>query len=166
MVSQYLRLPRKSKSLHACDFLKKRLLHRSFLVKFEKFLRTLILKEIWEGLLLCIDYFIIHWFLQFTISFSSIWISIITFQIPSLEPKKHKKVSVVFNEGLQRICYNELEDLMKIAKIFICLCKNQICWEPKRLTLEQLNSNNPGKLRLQCFLWIFKEYVLANWETI
>ena len=71
-----------------------------------------------------------------------------------------------FDEGLQGICYNELEDLVKIAKIFICFCKNQICWESKRLTLERLNNNNSGKLRLECFLWIRKEYALANWATI
>ena len=46
------------------------------------------------------------------------------FKIPTLEAKKHKKVSVVFDEGLQRICYNELEDLGEIGKIFICFYKN------------------------------------------
>ena len=30
------------------------------------------------------------------------------FKIPTLEPKKHKKIGVVFDEGLQRISYNEL----------------------------------------------------------
>ena len=40
--------------------LKKRLLHRCFPVKFEKFLRTPVLKNICERLLLCIDYFIIY----------------------------------------------------------------------------------------------------------
>ena len=59
----------------------------------------------------------------------SIWISIIIFKIPTLEPKKHKKISVVFDEGLQIICYNQLEDLVEIGKIFICFCKNQICWD-------------------------------------
>ena len=48
------------------------------------------------------------------------------FKIPTLEPKKHKKISVVFDEGLHRICYNQLEDLVEIGKIFICFCKNQI----------------------------------------
>ena len=99
-------------------------------------------------------------------SLSSIWISIIMFKIPTLEQKKHKKISVVFDEGLQRICYNELEDLVEIAKIFICFCKNQICWEQERLTLERLSNNKLGKLRLECCLWIRKEYVLPNWETI
>ena len=99
-------------------------------------------------------------------SLFSIWISIIMFKIPTLEPNKHKRISVVFDEGLQRIFYNELEDLVEIAKIFICFCKNQICWEPEWLTLERLNNNNPGKLRLECFFWIRKEYGLANWETI
>ena len=88
------------------------------------------------------------------------------FKIPTLEPKKHKKISVVFDEELQRICSNELEDLVEIARIFICFCKNQICLDPQRLTLERLNNNNPGKLRLEYFFWIRKEYVLANWETI
>ena len=49
------------------------------------------------------------------------------FKIPTLEPKKHKKISVVFDEGLHRIFYNQLEDLVEIGKIFICFCKNQIC---------------------------------------
>ena len=34
------------------------------------------------------------------------------FKIQTLEPKKHKKMSVVFDQGLQRICYNQLEDLI------------------------------------------------------
>ena len=46
------------------------------------------------------------------------------FKIPTLEPKKHKKVSVVFDEGLQRICYNELEHLVEIGNVFICFYKN------------------------------------------
>ena len=29
------------------------------------------------------------------------------FKIPTLELKEHKKISVVFDEGLQRICYGE-----------------------------------------------------------
>ena len=53
-------------SLQVCNVIKKRLLHRCFPVKFEKFLRTPILKNICEQLLLCIDYFIMYWFLQFT----------------------------------------------------------------------------------------------------
>ena len=61
----------------------------------------------------------------------------IMFKIPTLEPKKHEKVNVVFDEGLQRICYNELEDLVEIAKIFICFCKNEICWEQEQVTLER-----------------------------
>ena len=40
------------------------------------------------------------------------------------------------NEGLQRIYYNELEDLVEIVKIFICFCKNEIYWEQEPLTLE------------------------------
>ena len=60
-------------------------------------------------------------------------------KIWTLEPKKHKKkISVVFDEGFQRICYNELDDLVEIGKIFICFCKNQSCWEPEWLTLEQI----------------------------
>ena len=43
----------------ACNFIKKRLIHRCFLVKLAKFLRTPILKNICERLLLYIDYFII-----------------------------------------------------------------------------------------------------------
>ena len=46
-------------------------------------------------------------------------------KIPTLGPKKHKKISVVFDEGLQRICHNELEGLVEIAKIFICLGKTK-----------------------------------------
>ena len=34
------------------------------------------------------------------------------FKIQTLEPKKHKKMSVAFDEGFQRICYNQLEDLI------------------------------------------------------
>ena len=45
-------------NFQACSFIKKRLLHRCFLVKFAKFLRTAILKNSCERLLLCIDYFI------------------------------------------------------------------------------------------------------------
>ena len=46
------------------------------------------------------------------------------FKIPTLELKKHKRISVVFDEVLQRICYNELEDLVEIDKNFICFYKN------------------------------------------
>ena len=53
-------------SLQACNVIKKKLLHRCFPLKFEKFLRKSILKNIFERLLLCTDYFIICWFLQFT----------------------------------------------------------------------------------------------------
>ena len=58
------------------------------------------------------------------------------FKIPTLEPKTHKKISFVFDEGLQRKYYNELENLVEIGEIFLCFCENQICWEPERLTLE------------------------------
>ena len=34
-------------------------------------------------------------------------ISIIMFKIPTLEPKKHKKISVVFDEELQILVYSE-----------------------------------------------------------
>ena len=51
----------------------------------------------------------------------------IIFKIPTLDPKKDKKISVVFDEGLQRISYNELEDIVEIGRIFICIYKNQIC---------------------------------------
>ena len=34
-----------------------------------------------------------------------VWISIIVFQILTLDPKKHKKISVVFDEGLQILVY-------------------------------------------------------------
>ena len=40
------------------QLIKNRVLHGCFLVKFAKFLRTSILKNICERLLLCIDYFI------------------------------------------------------------------------------------------------------------
>ena len=45
-------------SLQACNVIKKDLLHRCFPVKFEKFLKTHILKNICERPLLCTDYFI------------------------------------------------------------------------------------------------------------
>ena len=53
-------------NIAASNFVKKTLLHRCFPVKFDKFSKTPILKNICERLLLCIDYFIIYWFLQFT----------------------------------------------------------------------------------------------------
>ena len=53
--------------------------------------------------------------------------NLIMFKISTLESKKHKKISVVFDEGLQRISYNELEDLVEIGKVFICFCKSKIC---------------------------------------
>ena len=53
-------------SFQACNIIKKRLLHRSFPLKIDKFLRATILKSIYERLLLCTDYFIIYWFKQFT----------------------------------------------------------------------------------------------------
>ena len=50
------------------------------------------------------------------------------FKILTLKLKKNKKISVVFDKRLQRICFNDLQDLVKIGKIFICFfCKNQIC---------------------------------------
>ena len=49
----------------------------------------------------------------------------IMFKIPTLEPKKHKKISAVFDEGLQRICYNDLQDLAEIGKIFIFFVKTK-----------------------------------------
>ena len=84
-VSRYPRFPRKSKNWlntslviisempqeNTCvgvrpATLLKRGLHKCFLVKFAKFLKTIIFKNISERLLLCIDYFGIYWFLQFT----------------------------------------------------------------------------------------------------
>ena len=56
----------KLQAFRPATLLKKRLLHRCFLVKFEKFWRTAILKNTRERLLLCVDYFIIYWFWQFT----------------------------------------------------------------------------------------------------
>ena len=50
----------KLKAFRPATLFKKRVLHRSFLVKFEKFLKTPILKNICERLLLCIDYFTIY----------------------------------------------------------------------------------------------------------
>ena len=49
----------------------------------------------------------------------------IMIKIPTLEPKKHKKISAVFDEGLQRICYNDLQDLAEIGKIFIFFAKTK-----------------------------------------
>ena len=54
------------------------------------------------------------------LSLNSIWINIIMFKIPTLEPKKHEKISVVFDEGLQRVCYDELKDLVEIGKMLTC----------------------------------------------
>ena len=56
----------KLQAFRSTALLKKRLLHRYFPVKIEKLLRTPILKNFCERLLLRIDYFIIYWFLQFT----------------------------------------------------------------------------------------------------
>ena len=53
----------KLQAFRIATLLKKRPLHRCFPVKFEKFWRTPILKTAGR-LLLCIDYFIIYWFLQ------------------------------------------------------------------------------------------------------
>ena len=60
--------------LKACNFIKKRLQHRCFPVNIAKFLRTLILKSIWEGLfhmdnnnyfidsyISLLSWFIFHW---------------------------------------------------------------------------------------------------------
>ena len=63
----------KVESLQASNFSKKRLLHRSFLLKFAKFLRTPILKNICGRLVLCINYFIIYWFLLFTNGKDTLW---------------------------------------------------------------------------------------------
>ena len=59
-------------------------------------------------------------------------------KIPTLEPKKHKKTSVVFDEVLQRIiCYNNLQDLSEIGKIFICFVFLQ---KPNLLRTRMANS--------------------------
>ena len=72
------------------------------------------------------------------------------FKIATLEAKKHKKVSVVFDEGLQRICYNELEDPVEIGKVFhLFLQKLNL---PRRLS-----NNNAGKLRLESLFCIRKD---------
>ena len=42
------------------------------------------------------------------------------FKIPTLEPKIHKRIGVVFDEALERTCYNDLQDLAEIGNIFIC----------------------------------------------
>ena len=42
------------------------------------------------------------------------------FKILTLKLKKNKKISVVFDKRLQGICFNDLQDLVKIGKIFIC----------------------------------------------
>ena len=40
------------------------------------------------------------------------------FKISTSELNKHKKISVVFDGGLQRICVNDLQELTEIGKIF------------------------------------------------
>ena len=42
------------------------------------------------------------------------------FKILTLEPKIHKRIGVVFDEGLERTYYNDLQDLAEIGNIFIC----------------------------------------------
>ena len=42
------------------------------------------------------------------------------FKISTSELKKHKKISAVFDGGLQRICVNDLQELTEIGKIFKC----------------------------------------------
>ena len=66
-------------------------------------------------------------------SLNNIWISIIICLKSQLYNQRNKKISAVFDEGLQKICYNELEDLLEIAKF----AENEICWKQERLTLKQ-----------------------------
>ena len=56
-------------------------------------------------------------------NFDGIAISIIVVEILTLELNKHKKISVVFDEGLQRICYNDLQDQAEIRFSFDFLQK-------------------------------------------
>ena len=53
-------------SLQACNVIKKKLLQRCFPMKYEKFLKTHILKNIYERLLLCISYIDLYNSLQYT----------------------------------------------------------------------------------------------------
>ena len=84
------------------------LLHRFFPVKLEKFLRTPILKNICEPLLLCIDYFIIYWFLQLTtvhvfhfykqllLYYAIKAIELVTCEVVSLEEVSHQMEFLAF----------------------------------------------------------------------
>ena len=53
-------------SFQGCNAIKKKLLHRYFPMKYENFLKTLILKNICERLLLCISYIDLYNSLQYT----------------------------------------------------------------------------------------------------
>ena len=84
------------------------LLHRFLPVKLEKFLRTPILKNICEPLLLCIDYFIIYWFLQLTtvhvfhfykqllLYYAIKAIELVTCEVVSLEEVSHQMEFLAF----------------------------------------------------------------------
>ena len=54
----------------------------------------------------------------------SIWISIIMLQIPTSEPKKHKKTSAVFDEGLQILVSSERCIWNSLFKVSINTWKN------------------------------------------
>ena len=49
----------------------------------------------------------------------TIWISIIMFQTPPLEPKKRKKISVVFDEALEILVSSEKCIWDSLFKVFI-----------------------------------------------
>ena len=58
----------------------------------------------------------------------SIWISIITFQVPTLETRKHKKISVVFDEGLQILVSSEKCICNSLFKVSIKTWQNLVNW--------------------------------------
>ena len=42
--------------------------------------------------------------------------------VPTLELKKHEQVNSIFDESLQKIDYNELQNLHEIWKAFFVIC--------------------------------------------
>ena len=86
--------------IQASNVIKKKS-YAAVFVRFEKFLRTLILKNICERLVLCIDYFIIYRFFEFTTVhiFHVYKCIILYYAIKTIELMKHKAVS--FEEVFQ-----------------------------------------------------------------
>ena len=68
----------------------------------------------------------------------TIWISIIMFQIPTLELKKHKKVSVVFHERLQILSVSRILYLVSgILEFYQHLTElGQLNWLDKTFSME------------------------------